>query len=368
MLSSLLRSLPRWRWKQLNFSNPNFVRIPEYHKIEEETLPDHIAARYYPTRIGEVIKERYQVVGKLGFGSTSTAWLARDIDGHRYVMLKIFIKASCMGQQVDDELKMYRRMEQSAKGHPGRDAVRTLLDTFNIEGPKDKHQCLVHTPLFESVLTFLRRNPVEKLPSAVIAFVLYRLFLALDYLHTECQIIHTDIKADNIMLGISDDSVFSDFEEKELQRPVPRKEVDPDGRTNYMSQDLRVPKSVGAPVLCDFGSAVVGDQYRTEDVQPNIYRAPQVILQAPWTYSIDIWNVGCMIWDLYEGGSLFTGYDPEFEQYRSRAHLAEMINLLGPPPANLLSQGELRYKFFTDEGKFNLLSQYQPPLTPTASR
>lgn len=116
-----------------------------------------------------------------------------NYSGRRYVMLKIFVQASFMGQQVDDELKMYRRMEQSPKGHPGRDAVRTLLDTFYIDGPEDKHRCLVHPPLWESVLTFLRRNPVERLPSAVVAYVLRRLFLALDYLHTECQIIHTGL-------------------------------------------------------------------------------------------------------------------------------------------------------------------------------
>lgn len=28
-----------------------------------------------------------------------------------------------MGNQVDDEIAMYRRIEQSSKGHPGRDAV-----------------------------------------------------------------------------------------------------------------------------------------------------------------------------------------------------------------------------------------------------
>lgn len=116
-----------------------------------------------------------------------------NISGRRYVMLKIFVQASSMGQQVDDELKMYRHMEQSPKGHPGREAVRKLLDTFYIDGPEDKHRCLVHLPLWESVLTFLRRNPVERLPSPVIAFILQRLFLALDYLHTECQIIHTGL-------------------------------------------------------------------------------------------------------------------------------------------------------------------------------
>ncbi|KAJ5361948.1 kinase-like protein [Penicillium brevicompactum] len=354
MLSSLLRSLPRLgrRWKPLNFSNPNFVRIPEWHKIEEETLPDYVASHYYPTRIGEVIKDRYQVIGKLGFGSTSTVWLARDMNDRRYVILKIFAQASSMGQHVDNELEMYNRVERSSTAHPGRDVIRKLLDTFDIVGPQDKHRCLVHTPLWESVLAFLRRNPVERLPSPVIAVVLHRLFLAMDYLHTECHIAHTDIKADNIMFGIKDDSVFTDFEANELTKPVPRKQVETEDRTICMSQELKVPKQVSSPILCDLGSAIHGNQYHSVFIQPQIYRAPEVILGAPWTFSADIWNVGCMIWDIYEGCSLFTGQDPEFGRYRSRAHLAEMINLLGPPPPSLIARGELKDKFFSREGKY----------------
>lgn len=95
------------------------------------------------------------------------------------------------------------------------------------------------------------------------------------------------------MFGIADDSVFSDFEEEELRRPIPRKETE--GRTIYISRELRMPKEWGAPVLCDFGSAVPSDVEHLEDVQPNIYRAPEVILEVPWTNSIDIWNVGCMV-------------------------------------------------------------------------
>lgn len=108
----------------------------------------------------------------------------------------------------------------------------------------------------------------------------------------------SDIKADNIMFGIADDSVFSDFEENELQDPCPRKELD--GRTIYISRELRMPKQLGAPVLCDFGSAVLGNEKHSEDIQPDIYRAPEVILEVPWTYSVDIWNVGCMVRQLVQ--------------------------------------------------------------------
>ena len=61
------------------FSSPNFEIISETQKVEEETIPGYVAARYYPVRIGEVFASRYQVVGKLGFGSCSTVWLARDL-------------------------------------------------------------------------------------------------------------------------------------------------------------------------------------------------------------------------------------------------------------------------------------------------
>ncbi|PYI09675.1 kinase-like protein [Aspergillus sclerotiicarbonarius CBS 121057] len=364
MLSSLLHSLPRRlgrTWKPLNFSNPSYARIPVTQKIEEETMPDYVGSRYYPARIGEIIKGQYQIVGKLGFGASSTVWLARDMDYRRYVSLKIFIKSTSMGQQLDDELQMYQCIEKGSTNHPGRNAVRSLLDSFDIDGLgiQDKHRCLVHPPLWESVLAFLHRNPVRRLPPPVLAFILKRLFLALDYLHTECQVIHADIKADNIMFGIADDSVFDAFIENELQNPCPRKEVD--GRVIYMSQELMKPTEWGAPVLCDFGSAMPGGVEHLEDIQPNIYRAPEVILEVPWTYSVDIWNVGCMIWNIFEGESLFTGHDPEFQAYRSRAHLAEMITLLGPPPPDLLARGNLSHKFFSDEGDFYAKSLLDNP-------
>ncbi|KAF3353745.1 hypothetical protein VdG1_08051 [Verticillium dahliae VDG1] len=153
------------------------------------------------------------------------------------------------------------------------------------------------------------------------------------------------------MFGIEDDSVFTAFEEEELGDPCPRKTVD--GRSIYVSRELQIPKAWSASVLCDFGSAVTGEVEHLEDVQPDIYRATEVIVEAPWSYSIDIWNTGCVIWDLFEGGHLFTGHDPKFERYRSRAHLAEIIALLGPPPKTLLQMGRSSHKFFTETGNLH---------------
>ncbi|KXN80773.1 Serine/threonine-protein kinase SRPK [Leucoagaricus sp. SymC.cos] len=338
-----MTSLFRRAWKPLSFSNQGFAQIPVNNWIEEETNPDYVAGRYYPVRIGEIFQDRYQVVGKLGWGISSTVWLARDLSRRRHVALKLFINSKSMGDQVDDELDIYKRIEKASRKHPGRWAVRSLLESFDVNGPEGQHQCLVHPPLLESVRTFLRRNDERRLPALIVAYVLKRLFLALDFLHEECHVAHTDIKEGNIMFSVTDDSVFEDFEEEELNKPCARKELD--GRIIYHSRKLSKPRGFGALVLSDFGSAVPlddGIEHR-EDIQPDVYRAPEIILGVPWTYSV---------WDIFEGGHLFTGYDTEHAAYRSRAHLAEMIALLGPPPPSLLAWGHTTSKFFSDAGDF----------------
>ncbi|KAJ5626929.1 hypothetical protein N7528_004356 [Penicillium herquei] len=85
----------------------------------------------------------------------------------------------------------------------------------------------------------------------------------------------------------------------------------------YTSQELGIPEHVRDIFLCDLGSTVHGDQYHTALIQPKIYRATYMSFGVPETFSVDIWNVDYMIWDLYEGRSLFTGQDPEFERYRN---------------------------------------------------
>lgn len=96
------------------------------------------------------------------------------------------------------------------------------------------------------------------------------------------------------MFELDDENVFTEFEEAEVKDPSPRK-MAADGRTIYVSRELSMPKSLGAPILCDFGSAALGHERHVEDVQPDVYRAPEVILEVPWSYSIDVWNLGCMV-------------------------------------------------------------------------
>ncbi len=51
----------------------------------------------------------------------------------------------------------------------------------------------------------------------------------------------------------------------------------------------------GRPVLCDFGEARFGGKTYMDIIQPYQYRAPEVILGAPWDEKVDIWTIGVMV-------------------------------------------------------------------------
>ena len=108
-------------------------------------------------------------------------------------------------------------------------------------------------------------------------------------------LITIDISGFNILLGIGDRSIIQKFIKAEQEQPSPRKEIN--GYTVYASRAFDSPsgRDIGEPLLSDFGSAVLGDVEQNDNAQPNVYRAPEVCLQAPWSYSIDIWNVGCLV-------------------------------------------------------------------------
>ena len=57
------------------------------------------------------------------------------------------------------------------------------------------------------------------------------------------------------------------------------------------------------------------------------------------------------IWDLFEGKHMFYGNDPDGKGCSTRAHLAEVIRILGPPPEDILKRGIRRNESFAEDGK-----------------
>lgn len=109
--------------------------------------------------------------------------------------------------------------------------------------------------------------------------------------------IFIDLKMDNILVDFEDLSVIEDFARAQAENPMPRKIKD--GRSIYLSHNNFGPirSFYILPKIADFGLAQPGDgpQPKIHPIQPDHYRAPEVILGAGWSYSADIWNLGVLV-------------------------------------------------------------------------
>ncbi|KAF7935182.1 uncharacterized protein EAE97_008089 [Botrytis byssoidea] len=330
----------------LRFPTTGYELISDAQALDEEQLEGFKRGLYCPVNIGDIFMSKYQVVGKLGYGVTSTVWLARNLQAHEHVSLTVYTR----DENPQEEFEIYRGLKKGNNSHPGFPHIRTALEISTIPRVGGDHTCPVQKPMWESFRELKYRLPNHCFTEKILKGALKQLFLALDYLHTECQLVHTNIKADNILSEIEDKSILDAFTEAEMKNPSPRKLVN--DVTVYASRRFDVPRIFGDSVLSDFGSAARGDLKRNHGAGPQIYRAPEVMIKAAWSYPIDIWNVGAMIWDLFEGKHMFYAQDSDGKGYATRAHLAEVIGMLGPPPLEFLERGIRTPEFFDKQGQW----------------
>ncbi|OAQ64022.2 protein kinase-like protein [Pochonia chlamydosporia 170] len=230
---------------------------------------------------------------------------------------------------VNNELAVSRHIASiEAAEHPGKQLLRATRDDFQVVGPHGTHQCLVFNPLGLTFTKFRNKFPDKAFNKKLLQQTLQLVLLGLDFLH-QANVVHTDISPNNVLLSSPDPSVFEKIERSELEQPSARKILS--DRTIYVSQPM--PITFGMPIICDFGAARIGNTH-SGDVMPGVYRAPEVIMGMEWDSKIDIWSVGVMIWDLFEGGRLFHAMKDGV--LNDEQHLAEMVSLMGQPPKRFL--------------------------------
>ncbi|RAK93356.1 kinase domain protein [Aspergillus costaricaensis CBS 115574] len=344
-----IMSSAEWTASLRDFSSTDPPTFEPSVEIEEETLPTYQPEKYYPVQQGEVLGNRYQVLAKLGYGVTSTVWLGRDLCDSKYVVLKIYVT----GQKKNHELEIYNRINSVEVEHPGSDLVRRLFDHFTITGPHGPHVCLVHEPMGMSADTLLQKYiPGKTMTLDEMKSCIRQLLIVLDFLHSAAHIVHTDLQLKNLLLPIPDIKTLEDLEEREVNDPSPRKVLK--DRTIYLSTVYN-PGGSGLPLLSDFGEARFGDVENSDDIMPNMYRAPEVVLKESWDYKVDIWNVAMVAWDIVSPRHMFDGRNAD-GIFDDRVHLAEMIALMGPPPASFRERCKLAYVFWDEQGNWKDLA------------
>ncbi|CCH45066.1 hypothetical protein BN7_4644 [Wickerhamomyces ciferrii] len=415
-------------------------------KLEnEENQEDYKRGGYHPAFIGEEYKDgRYILVRKLGWGHFSTVWLAKDNEKNQHVAIKIVRSASHYTETAIDEIKLLRRISYNSCVHRGKKHVIAFLDSFTHEGPNGAHVIMVFEVLGENLLSLIRKYKHRGIPVIYVKQIAKQMLLALDYLHRETGVIHTDLKPENVLIEIGDVEHIVKMvetlerEEKDKKReerrrsrvsstsvpphsgsnsgtstpsrngrrsrrqtlitgsqPLPSpissgkyfensfsqespsksRNGKPEGVTNSLSsmsisaenaiQSLPeespeiLDENLIRVKIADLGNACWYDEHFTDDIQTRQYRSPEVLLGAKWGCSADVWSLACMIFELLTGDYLF---DPvQGHSYtKDDDHIAQIIELLGKIPSNVLKDGKYTREFFNSRGELRNISKLKP--------
>nr|XP_051178734.1 uncharacterized protein LOC127293203 [Lolium perenne] len=266
---------------------------------------------YYKYHLGEVLGGRYRITAGYGKGVFSTVVQAKDLKAGKNDPEEVAIKIICN----DETKERYKSGKREASvleklSNADREDRRHCVRFISSFMYRD-HPCLVveslHMNLREVIKKFGRDIGLKL--TAVRTYS-KQLFNALKHLKC-CSILHCDIKPDNILVNGS----------KSLLK------------------------------LCDFGSALsAGRNDITPVLVSRFYRAPEIILGLPYDHALDMWSVGCCLFELYTGKILFPGGT-------NNGMLWLHMELKGPFPKKMLRKGAFTSQHFDHDLNFHVTDE-----------
>lgn len=255
---------------------------------------------YYRSTLQEVLDGRYQITANLGKGMFATVIRAKDIQTNREVAIKIVRSNESMHKAGMKEIEILQKLGE-ADPRDEKHLVR-LIRYFEFRG----HLCMV----FEN-LSINLREVLKKFGRAVginlkaVRQYARQMFLGLSLMR-KCNILHADLKPDNILVN--------------------------EERTKLK--------------ICDLGSA--GDASENE-ITPYLvsrfYRAPEIILGMRPDFAMDMWSIGCTLYELYTGKIMFAGRN-------NNQMLKAMMECRGKFSIKMLKKAEYAGAHFEDSGVF----------------
>ena len=118
----------------------------EYSPIEDvERMGKYRPGGYHPITIGDELHARYRVLYKLGHGTYSTTWLARDECSRKFVAVKVGT-AESNPREANILSALATTPNPKSIGSPGRAMIPLVLDGFNILGRNGIYPCYVTAP------------------------------------------------------------------------------------------------------------------------------------------------------------------------------------------------------------------------------
>lgn len=259
--------------------------------------------------LGTEQNRRYLVLDILGQGTFGQVVKCQNVHTKEIVAVKVVkSRAEYLNQSIT-EAKILELLNTKVDPMNEHHFLR-LHDTFIHKN----HLCLVFELLSNNLYELLKQNQFHGLTIHLIRSFTTQLLDSLCVLK-DSKLVHCDLKPENVLLCSPD------------------------------KPDLKI---------IDFGSSCEERRTIYTYIQSRFYRAPEVILGIPYSTSIDMWSLGCIVAELFLGIPIFPG-SSEFNQ------LTRIINCLGYPPTWMMDMGKNTTKFLkkTDNNDLQNIGTYK---------
>ena len=168
----------------------------------------------------EIIDNRYIILRKLGWGHFSVVWLALKLQDKKLYALKIQKSADKYTESALEEEEILFDVANNYQNREWVESVRKYMgdpnlvvtgththnlqmyDQFMHHSMNGKHSVMAFEVLGRNLLTLIKRFNYDGIPMPVVREITKQMLMGLDYLHRMCNIIHTDLKPENVVFEI----------------------------------------------------------------------------------------------------------------------------------------------------------------------
>ena len=383
-----------------NYFMENFIKLDDYNSTTESSSYESDNDSYYNSSdmddsdeqqennldLTNDIINKYNIITELGRGAYSIVWLGYSIDDGKYYAIKVQNPDDY--SEGKDEIKMLKKISKSQI------YINRLVDSFIEERFLDeklvKYVCSVYELCCGNLDALARKGKFKNgYPIPIVKKMLYQLCVSLKYLHDELKIFHGDIKPDNILLvGINNrDKKYMDMYSKvnfrdnyslvkrkywlkknndiknikkmdPLQKIKIRKtlhesmleKIDKNEESCYLFDDKYIDLDRLQIKLTDFGHYCPDEEKFEEEFGTRYYQAPEIILMGDCRKYVDIWALGCSLYELLTGDFLFDPHGDK-ECTTDYYHLEMMIDLCGNFSKSCIRETKYYKSFFDRKGR-----------------
>lgn len=264
---------------------------PKYNGGYDNVNSDYIL--YVNDVLGTEQNRKYLVLDILGQGTFGQVVKCQNLLTKEILAVKVIKSRSEYLNQSITEAKILELLNKKIDPNNEHHFLR-MHDSF----VHKNHLCLVFELLSNNLYELLKQNQYHGLSIQLIKIFTKQMLDSLCVLK-DSKLIHCDLKPENVLLCSPD------------------------------KPDIKV---------IDFGSSCEENRTVYTYIQSRFYRAPEIILGIPYSTSIDMWSLGCIVAELFLGIPIFPG-SSEFNQ------ITRIVETLSYPPNWMLEMGRNTSKF-----------------------